>query len=105
MPSLAALQTARGGDRFQVVAISVDAAEDRDYAIRRLDELSGGVLDFYTIRDDPSGWEVVYDTGAGGGFPTSILYTAGGTKIAKLAGDADWTSYEAVALIDALLEE
>lgn len=105
MPSLAALQTARGSDRFQVVAISVDAAEDRDYAIRRLDELSGGVLDFYTIRDDPSGWEVVYDTGAGGGFPTSILYTADGTKIAKLAGDADWTSYEAVALIDALLEE
>ncbi len=32
MPSLGALQKARGGDDFQVVAISVDAAEDKDYA-------------------------------------------------------------------------
>ncbi len=105
MPSLAALQTARGGERFQVIAISVDSAEDRDYAIKRLNELSGGVLDFYSLRPDPSGWNIVYDSGAGGGFPTSILYAADGTKIAKLAGDADWASYEAVALIDALLAE
>jgi len=105
MPSLAALQTARGGDRFQIIAISVDSAEDRDYAVRRLGELSGGGLEFYALRPDPSGWDIVYDTGGGGGFPTSILYAADGTKIAKLKGDADWTSYEAIALIDSLLAQ
>jgi len=104
MPSLAALQTARGGDRFQVVAISIDAAEDRDYAIQRLGELGGeGVLTFYHAA--PIAWDIVYDTGARRGFPTSVLYAADGTKIAQLAGEADWTSYEAVALIDALLAE
>ena len=38
MPSLGALQKARGGEDFQVVAISVDAAEDKDYAQQRLGE-------------------------------------------------------------------
>lgn len=104
MPSLAALQTARGGDRFKVIAISVDAADDRDFAVDRLRELSGGVLDFYTLHAQPEGWNIVYDSGAGGGFPTSLLYGPDGVKIAKLAGDADWNSYEAVGLIDALLD-
>ncbi len=104
MPSLAALQSARGGDRFQVVAISVDAPEDRDYAIKRLRELGGeGVLDFYHAA--PIAWDIVYDTGARRGFPTSVLYTADGIKIAQLAGEADWASYEAIALIDALLAQ
>ena len=103
MPSLAALQTARGGDRFKVIAISVDSAEDRDFAVDRLRELSGGVLDFYTIHAEPEGWNIVYDSGAGGGFPTTLIYSADGVKLAKLAGDADWASYEAIGLVDALL--
>ena len=73
MPSLAALQTAKGDSAFKVIAISVDEPADRDYAARRLSELSGGVLDFYTLADGPDGWNVVYDAGAGGGFPTTIL--------------------------------
>ena len=104
MPSLAALQTARGGDRFQVVAISVDAEEDRDYAIERLTVLGGqGVLDFYHAA--PINWDIVYDSGARRGFPTTVLYDANGIKIAQLAGEADWTSYEAIALIDTLLAQ
>ncbi len=103
MPSLAALQAARGGDRFQVVAISVDSAEDRDYAVRRLGELAGTELTFY--HAPPERWDIVYDSGARRGFPTSVLYAADGTKIAQFAGDADWSSYEAVALIDALLAD
>ncbi len=105
MPSLAALQTSRGGDAFKVIAISVDAPDDRDYAKQRLSELSGGVLDFYTLTDGPEGWNVVYDSGAGGGFPTTILYDRDGNKIAKLEGDAEWASYEAVALIDLVSED
>ena len=100
MPSLAALETSRGDDLFKVIAISVDSPEDTDYAKQRLRELSGGVLDFYTLADGPDGWNVVYDTGAGGGFPTTVLYDHSGLKIGKLAGEADWASFEAVALVD-----
>ncbi|MEC7290839.1 MAG: TlpA disulfide reductase family protein, partial [Pseudomonadota bacterium] len=49
MPSLGALQTSRGSDRFKVIAISVDEPSDRAYAEQRLRELSGGVLEFYTL--------------------------------------------------------
>lgn len=103
MPSLAALETAKGSPDFKVIAISVDSATDRDYAAQRLRELSGGVLDFYTLADGPEGWNIVYDSGAGGGFPTTILFDRNGTKVAKLEGEADWGSYEAVALIEAVL--
>ncbi|MEL6828014.1 MAG: TlpA disulfide reductase family protein [Pseudomonadota bacterium] len=100
MPSLASLQSARGDDAFKVIAISVDSPEDRAYAEQRLRELSGDVLDFYTLADGADGWQVVYDTDAGGGFPTTILYDQAGLKVAKVEGEADWSSFEAVALID-----
>jgi len=100
MPSLAALQTARGGETFEVIAISVDADEDRDYAQTRLQQLTGGVLDFY--HAPPDAWDIVYDTGAQRGFPTTVLYTEAGEKVAMLAGEADWASYEAIGLIDTI---
>lgn len=103
MPSLAALQTARGSQDFKVIAISVDSAEDRDYAQKRLRDLSGGVLDFY--HAPPEDWDIVYESGARRGFPTTVLYGADGLKVAQLAGDADWASYEAVALIDTILKQ
>ncbi|MEQ9317359.1 MAG: TlpA disulfide reductase family protein [Henriciella sp.] len=101
MPSLAALQKEKGGEDFQVIAISVDATEDRDYAIQRLQELTGGVLDFYFAP--PENWEVVYETGARG-FPTTVIYDAEGVELARLSGEAEWNSYEAVGLIDAITE-
>ena len=100
MPSLAALQTARGDENFQVVAISIDAEEDRDYARQRLQELTGGVIDFYFVP--PERWEVVYDSGARG-FPTTVIYDETGAEIARLAGEAAWDSYEAIALILSLI--
>ena len=105
MPSLAALETARGGEDFKVIAISVDDPADKDYAVRRLRELSGNVLTFYTLSEGPEGWNAVYDMGAGGGFPTTILYDKQGLKVAKLEGEADWANYQAVALIDAIRED
>ena len=101
MPSLGELEATKGSDRFQVVAISVDAVEDRDYAIQRLEELAGkGVLDFYFAP--PESWDIVYNANARG-FPTSVIYSPDGTEIARIAGEADWSSYEAAALIDNLL--
>lgn len=104
MPHLSALQKARGSDKFKVVAISVDSEEDRDYAVRRLGELGGqGVLDFY--HAPPEAWDIVYDSGARRGFPTTVIYDAKGLKVALLAGEADWSSYEAIGLVDALLAQ
>jgi len=99
MPSLAALEREKGSEKFQVIAISVDAAEDKDYARERLNELASGVLDFYFAP--PENWDIVYESGAKG-FPTTIIYDADGKEIARLAGEANWNSYEAAALIDAI---
>ena len=99
MPSLAALESEKGSEDFQVIAISVDSSEDRAYARERLAELSGGVLDFYLAP--PENWDIVYDAGAKG-FPTTVIYDADGQEIARLSGEAKWDSYEAAALIDAI---
>nr|WP_321360439.1 TlpA disulfide reductase family protein [uncultured Hyphomonas sp.] len=101
MPSLGALQKARGGDAFDVVAISVDAADDEDYAEQRLGELGAANIPFRIVT--PEQYELVYDSGVQG-FPTSILYGPDGKEIARLAGEADWSSFEAIGFIDALLK-
>jgi thiol-disulfide isomerase/thioredoxin len=98
MPTLAALQTARGGANFDVIAISVDSEEDRDHARSELARWSGGVLDLYHAPD----FKITYDMGARG-FPTSVLYNANGEEIARYSGELDWSSFEAVALIDAVI--
>ncbi|MEO0981898.1 MAG: TlpA disulfide reductase family protein [Pseudomonadota bacterium] len=98
MPSLAALQSARGGEAFQVVAISVDDADQADFARGQLAEWTGGVLDFYHAPD----FAISYGLGARG-FPTTVLFDADGREVARLSGEADWSSYEAVAFIDAAL--
>jgi thiol-disulfide isomerase/thioredoxin len=100
MPSLGALQKARGGSRFEVVAISVDGMDDKAYAARRLGELGAANITFHIAP--PENYEIVYEAGVKG-FPTSILYGPDGREIARLAGDADWASIEAIGFIDAIL--
>ena len=100
LPSLGLLQSARGGEGFTVLAISVDAEKDRDYAGRRLDELTGGMIPFYQAAD----YAPVYPTGVRG-FPTTIFYDAAGVEVFRLEGEADWSSIEALALVDAALGE
>ena len=98
MPTLAALQTARGGDTFTVVAISVDSEEDREHARDELTRWSNGSLDLYHAPD----FKITYDMGARG-FPTSILYNAEGEEIVRYAGELDWASFEAIGLVDAVI--
>lgn len=100
MPALGALQTARGGESFQIVAISVDSEEDKAYARQRLTELGASNIPFHYAA--PENWDIVYAAGAKG-FPTTVIYDAGGKEVARLSGDADWASIEAVGFIDALI--
>jgi thiol-disulfide isomerase/thioredoxin len=101
MPSLGALQKARGGDDFEVVAISVDAAEDKDYAEKRLGQLGAANIPFRIVT--PEQYELVYDSGVQG-FPTSILYGPDGKEIARLAGKRTGPHSKPSALSTHLLE-
>lgn len=100
MPSLGALQKARGGDAFEVVAISIDSDEDVEYAKRRLTELGAANIAFRHAPLDRG--DIVYGAEVQG-FPTSILYGPDGIEIARLSGEADWAAAEAVQFIDAVL--
>lgn len=100
MPSLAALQTARGGDGFHVIALSIDEVIERDFAKGQLQKLSGGALEFYQAED----LGITYSLGVTG-FPTTILYDEDGREISRYLGDTDWSGYEAIAFIDAVIAE
>jgi len=100
MPTLAALQQGMGEKDFKVVAISVDKANEAEAAKKELADLSKGNLAFY---HDPK-MAIVYPLKARG-FPTSILYDRQGKELARLAGEADWNSPEARALIQAAMEQ
>jgi thiol-disulfide isomerase/thioredoxin len=98
MPTLAALQTAFADRDVKVMALSVDRAEDRQFAAEELARLSGGVLKLYA---DPS-YAVVYEIGEVKGFPTTIVYDAAGKEVGRIH-ETDWSSPEALAVIEAAL--
>lgn len=101
MPTLGALQTAYAGQDLVVAPISIDVARARARAMTDLEQLSGGKLTFY---NDPTA-AIAYDSGAGSGLPTTVIFARDGREIARVAGAADWNSPEAHALIDAALAE
>ncbi len=96
MPSLDALQGLRGGDDFAVVPVSLD---------RRLEEIP----EFYErtgVQNLPIIWDKTFSTNSRlrlPGLPTTIIYDRGGREIARLPGEADWASDEALALVDHLI--
>jgi len=94
MPSLNELQKMRGDTSFQVVTISLDrTAED---AQAWLDKKG---LDLPGWHDGTYG---LNDKAQLPGLPTTILYDRSGREVARLGGDADWASEEALTLIDYL---
>lgn len=102
MPSLGALQAARGGEEFEIVAISIDADEDVEYARRRLVELGAADIPFRHAPLDRG--DIVYGANVQG-FPTTIVYGKDGLEIARMSGEADWSAPEAVQFIDAVLRQ
>lgn len=102
MPGLGALQKARGGEAFDVIAVSIDAPEDGVYARRRLGELGAANLGFY--HAPPGKGDFLFDA-AVTGFPTSILYDREGKEVARIEGAIDWTSSEAVGLVSVLIDQ
>ena len=100
MPYLDALQGRYGSDAFEVVTISMDRRIEEPLAFFEEYELEN--LNFYF---DP-GMSIAFGVmgSANRGLPLTILYDRNGQEIGRLAGEAEWDSPEAHALIEAALE-
>ncbi|MBL4619587.1 MAG: TlpA family protein disulfide reductase, partial [Marinicaulis sp.] len=98
LPSLDALEARLGGRDFEVVAIAADP-RGPEVAAEFLDRLNITNLKLYT---DP---RLIFATSIGGAdiLPVSILYDARGNEIGRLVGEADWTSPEAIQLVESAI--
>ncbi|MEM9093621.1 MAG: TlpA disulfide reductase family protein [Pseudomonadota bacterium] len=100
MPSIDRLAGKLLGQPFRVVAISVDQGGAIERAKTFLsDEISAEHLDFYI--DDA--FAVPREAGAIG-LPTSFILDRSGKEVARLVGDAEWDSAEAVAVMERLIK-
>lgn len=99
MPYLNTLQHELGGERFQVVTLAT--GRNPPPAIRRFFEEEG--IDALPMYRDP-GQVIAREMGVFG-LPITVILNPDGQEIARLRGDADWASPEAMALIRALLAE
>jgi thiol-disulfide isomerase/thioredoxin len=98
LPSLSAL--AQSNPNIRIITVSVD----RNYedAAQFLGELGAANLPLY--HDNT--FAIVGKTGMkASGVPISVFYDKTGRELARLAGEADWQSEEADALIAYFLEQ
>jgi len=100
MPTLNALAAAYPTQPVEVIAASVDRLEDREKAKAEMVQYPALTLAF----DD--GYKLTYGlVPPAPGMPTTVILDKKGLERARLAGEADWNSKEARALIEALLKE
>lgn len=101
MPALDELQAKLGGTDFEVVAVNIDT-RDLDKPRTWLKEVGIERLAYYA---DP-GAKVFQDLkqiGKAWGMPTTILVDGAGCEIGTLAGPAEWSSDDAIKLVNAAL--
>jgi thiol-disulfide isomerase/thioredoxin len=103
MPALDRLQGRIDGKDFAIVAVNIDTG-DPAKPHRFLSEVGIKNLAYY---DDPStnAFQELKRVGRAVGLPTSILIDRTGCEIGYLAGPAEWSSEEAVALVRAALAQ
>jgi thiol-disulfide isomerase/thioredoxin len=101
MPALDALQKARGGDAFEVVAVNLDTREP-EKAGDFLDEIGVEALARYA---EPEGafLQDMKRAGRAPGLPATVLLDRDGCELGYLLGPAEWASADAKALVDAAL--
>lgn len=98
MPALDRLQKALGGDRFEVVALSMDR-QGVPAARKFLDDAKVESLKLYV---EPASRAV--GTLRAPGLPTTILIGKDGREIGRLSGPAEWDGPDARRLIEANLK-
>jgi thiol-disulfide isomerase/thioredoxin len=103
MPALAALQQKLGGPGFEVVAVNIDT-RDADKPKAWLQQAGVTGLAYYA---DASArvFQELKSIGKAVGMPTSLLIDGSGCEIAYLAGPAEWSSDDALALVKAAMQK
>lgn len=96
MPSLQSLQDTLGSETFQVVTLAT--GRNPPQAIRRFFE-EEGVTSLPEHRDISQ--QIAREMGIFG-LPITVILDPDGNEIARLRGDADWASPEAIAILEAI---
>ena len=99
MPSLAALQDALQGDDFEVVTVAV-GRNPKPAMDRFFEEISVDSLPLNTDASQAFARSMMVM-----GLPISVLIDRDGQEIARLQGDADWSSDSAKAIIAAMIAD
>ncbi|MDB2437743.1 TlpA family protein disulfide reductase [Hellea sp.] len=97
MPMLDELQAKKGNERFEVVTISLDRTPEEAQAWF----VKNGITNLPLWHDSSYGVSGKLNLP---GLPTSVFYNKQGREIARIPGEVDWTSDEALALVDYLTE-
>lgn len=98
MPDLNELQGALGGERFQVLALSVDK-DGLELARAFLKEVKADHLALYNDPTSGANFKV-----KGYGLPTTLLISPDGKELGRIVGPAEWNKPEAHALIEAAVK-
>lgn len=98
MPSLERLQKKMADTPFEVVTVATGRSDARGVD-KFLNEI--GVTELPRLRDPKM--QMARDMGVLG-LPVSVLVDADGKEVARLIGDADWDTPEAVAIIETLIQ-
>jgi hypothetical protein len=103
MPALDALQQAKGGAGFEVVAINVDTGDDSKPK-KFLAETGVKALAYY--RDSSMGaFNLLKERGLALGLPLTLLVDPQGCLVAAMNGPANWSGADAAKLVDAALDQ
>ena len=94
------LQAAKGGDDFEVIAISVDHGSD-EKPRAFFDEIGIEHLGFY---HDPTigAFNAVKKEGMALGLPATMLIDENNCVVANMNGPANWASEDALKMVDAV---
>ncbi len=102
MPALDALQAAKGGADFEVVAINVDTGDD---AKPKKFLAETGVKNLGYYRDASMGvFNALKERALALGLPVTLLVDGEGCLLAAMNGPAHWSGPDAAKLIDAALK-
>lgn len=98
MPALDALETQKGSDKFEVVTINIDTGDDTKPKAF-LSEIGVKSLELY--RDATMGvFNELKRKNLAFGLPVTMLVDKDGCQIAAMNGPADWSSDDALRLVD-----
>ena len=98
MPTLDRLQLAMGDENFEVITISMDRTAN-DAKLWFEENGISALTPWHDTTYSISGKLRLP------GLPTSVLYDVDGREVARLPGEADWSSSEAKSLISYLVQQ